>query len=67
MKPSLLLLSIASALLAGCSDSDSPLTPDTPQQPDFVSVEKAVSIDAGTTYQTMRGFGAGAAERNCAS
>ena len=58
MKPSLLLLSIASALLAGCSDSDSPLTPDTPQQPDFVSVEKAVSIDAGTTYQTMRGFGA---------
>ena len=58
MKPSLLLLSIASALLAGCSDSDSPLTPNTPQQPDFVSVEKAVSIDAGTTYQTMRGFGA---------
>lgn len=44
-----------------CSD-DSPAgadTPGTPDEPDYpTSVEKAVTIDAGQSFQTLKGFGA---------
>lgn len=50
------LLPLFSAM--ACSD-DSPSTPATPEQPDVPnSVEKLVTINAGETYQTLKGFGA---------